>query len=74
MTNEEKIKEYNSMINMMKKLSEMYPNNKLYIKLSTITFEEYNEICSDEINSIALHQSYKDKVNTNIINESNEQI
>ena len=72
MKNEEKIKEYNAMINMMKKLSELYPNNKLYIKLSTITFEEYNKICSDEIDSIALHQSYKNKANINIINESNK--
>lgn len=62
MNEEEKISEYKSMIKIMQELSKLNPDNEYYKKLSTISFEEYNSISNDELNAIALHQSYKDKI------------
>ena len=70
MNNEIKLNDYNSMMKIMGKLVELYPNNELYKKLSMINYEEYNKSCSDEINKIALHQSYKDKVDYDDIDKA----
>lgn len=70
MNNEINLNDYNSMMKIMKKLVELYPNNELYKKLSMISYEEYDKPCSDEINKIALHQSYKDKVDNDDIDKA----